>query len=198
MRHRHLLVLSLLLPTPLLGQFDVTVRLVEARHSSQASAPDQGDGPSIRPLADLGPGVELGLRRGFWRLAVGASQITHDLVLQGDEGGIVTPGVLRGTNVTAQIGRPIAQHGESHLELAAGVVGTRWSFVGLGDPSRWRWGPVVSLEGVFPLSPRIGMVSRLAASRSGSVFEDDEIPEGYARQGSNRFEWSVGLRIGRR
>jgi len=198
MRHRLLPVLFLLLPVPMIAQVDLTVRLVESRHGSQASAPDIGDGPSIRPLADLGPGLEIGLRRGDWRVSVGTARITHDLVLQGGDAGIITPDVLRGVDLAVQVGRPILRHGDASIELAAGVIGTRWSFVGLGDPSRWRWGPVASLAGVLPLSGGVSAVTRLAVSRAGGIFTDEEIPEEYTRESANRFEWSVGLRLGRR
>lgn len=198
MRHHLLPVLFLLLPVPMMAQIDLTARLVESRYASQASAPDIGDGPSIRPAADLGPGLEVGLRRGDWRVSVGTAMITHDLVLQGGEAGIITPDVLQGLDVAVQIGRPILQNGGASLELAAGVIGTRWSFVGLSDPSRWRWGPVASLAGVLPLSGRLSAVTRLAASRAGGIFTNEEIPEGYERQSANRFEWSVGIRLGRR
>lgn len=197
MRHRLLPVLFLLLPVPLLAQIDLTARLVESRYGSQASAPEVGDGPSIRPLADLGAGLEVGLRRGDWRLSVGATRIIHDLVLQGGEAGIITPDVLEGLDFVAQIGRPILRNGGASLELAAGVIGTRWSFVGLGDPARWRWGPVASLAGVLPLSGRLSAVTRLAMSRAGGIFTAEEIPEEYTRQSANRFEWSVGIRLGR-
>ncbi len=198
MRHRLLSVLFLLLPVPLIAQLDLTARLDESRHASQASAPEIGDGPSIRPLADLGPGLEVGIRRGDWRASVGAARITHDLVLQGGDAGIITPDVLRGLDVAVQIGRPILRNGGASLELAAGVIGTRWSFVGLSDPSRWRWGPIASLAGLLPLSGHLSAVTRLGLSRAGGIFTNEEIPEGYERASATRFEWSVGIRLGKR
>ncbi len=198
MRHRLLSVLFLLLPVPLIAQLDLTARLVESRFGSQAKAPGIGDGPSIRPAADLGPGLEVGLRRGEWRLSLGTALITHDLVLQGGDAGIITPGVLQGFDLGVQIGRPILRNAGASIELAAGVIGTRWSFVGLSDPSRWRWGPMASLAGVLPLSGRLSAVTRLGLSRAGGIFTNEEIPEGYERASATRFEWSVGIRLGKR
>lgn len=196
MRHRPLLALSLLLPASLCAQFDVTLRAVEARYGSHASASERSDAPSIHPLADLGPGIEVGFRRGEWRVGLGASRVTHDLSLSSGEGGVTTPNVLQGIDLTLQVGRSLVQHAGSSIEVAAGISGTQWSFIDLEDPSRWRWGPVVSAAGVLPVSGTLGIVSRVALSHANGAFDDDELPDGFTASGTNRFEWSIGVRIG--
>jgi hypothetical protein len=196
MSSRLLLAALLVAPATLTAQFDVGLRLIDSRSSAHATAPTADDAPTMRPSPALGGAIDIGVRRGAWRFAVSAARSDHDLLIVGDVAGVITPGVLRGTAFTLRAGRSLYHRGGLDLGWAMGVTGLRWSFPGLTEAPRWRWGPVAVLEAASALNGHWALVSQLAASRSRGVFDDDELPEGYQRSGATRLEWSVGLRLG--
>jgi hypothetical protein len=193
---RLLLAALLVAPATLAAQFDVGLRLIDSRSSAHAAAPGVDDTPTMLPSPALGGAVDLGLRRGAWRFAVSAARSDHDLLIVGDAAGVITPGVLRATAFTLRAGRSLYRHDGLDLSWAVGATGLRWSFPGLTEAPRWRWGPVAVLEASSALNRHWTLVSQFAASRSQGVFDDAELPEGYQRSSATRVEWSVGLRIG--
>ncbi len=187
-------LLLLILPAVLPAQFDIGLRLVDRRSSAHADAPRLTDSPGMRPQPALGVGVDLGWQRGPWRFGLSGARAGHDLAVAGGGSGVLSEGLLRSTSVTVRGGRALLRRGGGELAWAVGVTGIHWSFPGVEEPARWRWGATGLLEATAPVSARWQVVSQLAVTRMASLFTDQELPEGYHRRGAMMFELSIGLR----
>jgi hypothetical protein len=191
---RATLLLLLLLPLPLPAQIDITVRWGVVGHGGHADAPTD-DRPSMHPGIGDDLSAAMGFNSGGWRTALGLRRGTSDLVLVGEESGIITPGALRDLGLTVELGRVLvgAPRGPL-LTLLATLSRHSWSFPRFGDPARTRWGAGIVVESGVPIVGRWVGVIRAELERSGSLFADDELPSDFVKRGAHRASLGVGLR----
>lgn len=186
----------LLLPSPLVAQFDVTLRLGVAEHRGHAVAPDEADQPHLGPAVSRQLGASIGYRRGAWRAAAALRRATPDLRVGGSGGGIFTPGVLSSWQATLGLGRTVLGGiGSPTLQAEGGIAATRWSFARFDDPPRWRWGGYLALEGALALAGAVEGVLRTEAASSGGLFVEKELPEGFVRERSWQWALELGVRV---
>lgn len=187
---------SLLVPALLPAQFDLTVRSGFVAHGAHATDGVASGAPTFRPGSGGEAAVALGARVGTWRVAVAMRRAPADLVLRGDDAGIITPDAITATAVGLELGRRLAgAPGGPELDAFLGAERVSWSFPGLDEPTRSGWGGLVALEGVVPFGRRAAGVVRLEGARGGSLFTEEELPDGFARRGASRIGLSVGLRL---
>ncbi len=189
-----LFLLLLLTPCPLAAQIDLTMRWSVAGHGGHADAATD-DRPSMHPGPETVPTAAIGIRRGGWRAALSVRRSTSDLILAGEESGIVTTDALRDLSLSLDLGGVIAgtAHG-ARLSLLGTLSRHSWSFPQFEDPSRTRWGTGLAIEAEVPLTGRwVGLV-RADLERSGSLFTDDELPGDFTRRSARRRSLGVGVR----
>ena len=190
---RSTLLVLLCVTSPLTAQVEVTLRLAAVQDGAHATADAVIDAPRLRAGDGLEPALAAALRRGDWRIAVGVGRRTADLALRGEGSGILTVDALRAVTVGNELVRRMAV-GSGAVSLGIGITRTRWTFPGLADPARWRWGVVASLESELPLAAHWALVGRVDAMRHGGVFDEDELPAGYQRTTPIRLGVGTGLR----
>lgn len=187
---------SLLVPALLPAQFDLTVRTGFVAHGPHATDAAASGAPSFRPGSGGEAALGLGVVAGDWRIAVGYRRAPADLVLRGDDAGIITPDAIAAHGLTLELGRRIAGPATgSTLHVLLGAERTSWSFPGLDEPTRSGWGGVVALEGAVPFGRRVAGVVRVEGARSASLFTEEELPDGFSREAANRVGLSVGIRV---
>jgi hypothetical protein len=149
----------------------------------------------MRPGPGSAPAAAVGITHHGWRAQVALQRTTLDLVLVGDASGIITPGALRSSSVTLDLGRVLAgTPGRPSLALLALVSRRGWSFPRFDDPGRTRWGAGVALEATVPLSGRWSGITRGELGFSGSLFDAPELPSDFDRRGARRIAAMIGVR----
>jgi hypothetical protein len=193
-----LLVLALF-PALLPAQVHLTTRTGFVAHGPHAVDKTASDEPSFRPGTAGELALVLGIDRGEWRVAVFLRRAPADLILRGAEAGVITPDALRATGLGLEVGHLLAGRlGQPSLHLLLVLERTNWSFPLLNEPARHGWGGGAALEGAVPLGGRFAGILRLDGARTGSLFSEDELPQGYQRQPATRMGLSLGLRWGSR
>ncbi|HRP07800.1 MAG TPA: hypothetical protein PLL69_04870 [Gemmatimonadales bacterium] len=193
---KHLLPALIAIPTLLSAQIQLTGSLVVARHHGHSLAAEDAGQPRILPGAGLGGALAISMDRGPLRLALMLErQGGADLLIVGDESGVVTRDMINSTSFGLDLGARIAGDTElASLHLLAGIRSIRWSFDGVEDPAVTRVGAVLAIEGATPVGPRLHSVIRADATFSGGLFDADQLPEGYERETGRRLALMVGLR----
>jgi hypothetical protein len=189
------LLLTLLFPAALPAQLHLTARLGVADHSGHARDEADPEQPTFGPGTTRDGTIALGLDRGVWRFAISVRRETPDLVLVGESSGIITRNALESWHAGIELGHRVAGHPalpSLHVLVGAGV--TRWSFPGFDYPPRSRLGAWAAMEGATPLVGRLGGVIRLEGMRTASLFEGEDLPEGYESLSARRLGLSLGLR----
>lgn len=188
------LLLLALLPAPLPGQLDLTLRWEVVGHAGHAEAPGD-DHPTMAPGVGTGLVAAFGFQREGWRGQLGLRRGTADLVLRGEASGIITPAALRETTLTLDLGRTVlGAEGRPTLALLAVISRHRWSFPRHDDPARTRWGGGVALEAAVPVTGRWRAIVRGELASAGSLFVAEELPGGFAPRGARRAGLGVGVR----
>jgi hypothetical protein len=180
---------------PLAAQVDVTIRAGTARHGAHARDPDAVDHPRFAPGDATTLAAAIGYRRGRTRLALAVRRESPDLVLRGDDAGILTPGVLTATSLSLAASRVVVgTPAVATLALEVGVSRLRWSFAGFDDPPHATWAGLGALEGALPLTRRLQGILRLEGNVGGSMFADEPL-EGYRTTTPLRASLELGLRF---
>ena len=195
MPSRLLMFLMILLVPTISAQVHVTAAtaLVEqAGHATDALDPEGATlGPDVSREVTLGIGID----RGIWRIELIAGRSSPDLLVIGASSGIVTRNVLESTGVTLAAGpRLFGGPHKAELHLLLGATLSRWSFPEFGDPDRNRISATLAAEGALPLAGAIRGVLRLEGSLGASLFDAEDLPEGYQTRGARRMSLGVGLR----
>lgn len=195
MRTRFLLLTMLLAPATAAAQWHVTLRTGVAGHSAHADAGSASDEPSFRPGTGIVVAGAAGYEHGPWRVALMVGRETPDLVLRGDDSGLITPDALRALDLGLEVGRRVAgTPGSATLHLSGGVARTRWSFADVDEPPRWRWRGLAALDGALPLAGSLDGTLRLEGAREAGIFLADELPDGYRSHGAWRATMALGVR----
>jgi hypothetical protein len=140
--------------------------------------------------------VGVGRDHGTWRVTLRGRRTHADLVIAGATAGIITTDVLRATAIGAEVGRRVAgTPGAAQLHLLVGVASERWSFEGLDDEARSVTLVTAALEGEVPLSRRLRGIVRLEGGTGTSLFEADELPDGFETRSGRRTALHLGLRV---
>jgi hypothetical protein len=141
-------------------------------------------------------GVGIGRDHGAWRVALRGRRTHADLVIAGATAGIITTDVLRATAIGIEGGRRVAgQATGPQAHMLVGVARERWSFNGLDDEDRTLTLLTAALEGEVPLIRRVRGVVRLEGATGPSLFEADELPEGFETRSGRRTALHLGLRV---
>lgn len=185
-------------PTTLTAQWHLTLSAGAASVRGHAFAPDDSDTPALRPAPTRDVGVGLGREHGPWRVAVRGRRTHADLVIAGAAAGIITTDVLRATAVGIELGRRLAgARDAAQAHLLIGITSERWSFEGLDDEARSLTMVTAALEGEVPLYRRLRGVVRLEGGTGPSLFEADELPDGFETRSGRRTALHLGLRLAR-
>lgn len=187
--------LLLLAPATAAAQFDVTLLAGASTHGAHADDPSTPDHPGFAPSSSRALLAAVGYRRGAFRIAVSVRTERPDLVLRGDDAGVITPDALRLVVVALSAGRRIlGDAGRAELAVEAGVARSRWSFRGFDDPPSAGWSAQAALEAALPFASHWAGILRLDGGIGGSMFPDEPI-EGYRSRTPLRATLSVGLRL---
>lgn len=191
------LLLCCTAPATLAAQWHLTLSAGVAGARGHAFAPDDSDTPALRPAPTLDLGIGAGRDRGAWRVAVRGRRTHADLVIAGTRAGIISTDVLRGNAVGVELGHRIAGAASAaQAHLLVGVARERWSFAGLdADEARSLTLGTAALEGEVPLSRRLRGVVRLEGGIGPSLFETEEVPEGFETRNGRRSALHLGLRM---
>lgn len=196
MRLPLVVVLLCTAPACLPAQWHLTLGAGDAGTRGHALAPDDSDTPALRPAPTRDIGAGIGRDHGAWRVAVRARRTNADLVIAGATAGIITTDVLRATAVGAEVGRRLAgARDAAQAHLLVGVARERWSFEGLEDEARSVTMLTAALEGEVPLYRRLRGVVRLEGGTGPSLFEADELPDGFETRSGRRTALHLGLRL---
>jgi hypothetical protein len=186
-----LLVLLLLHlpPCPLPAQWQlslVTGPAVTSGHSRDNFDPDH---PAILPDRPVSWSLAIARERGAWRFALDGSRITSDLAIRGLSTSLVTRGALSAWGVGLEAAhRLLGQPASPSLWGGIGAVGEHWSFSAASGEARWRAAFRASLRLEMPFSTRWSALVRAEGLAGASLFDADELPEGYSLE--------TGLRAG--
>lgn len=191
-----ILLLAAAAPATLTAQWHLTLGGGGAGARGHAFAPDDSDAPGLRPAPTREMSIGLGRDRGAWRLALRGRRTHADLVIVGATAGIITTDVLRANAVGVEVGHRIAgTEGSATAHLLFGVARERWSFEGLDDEARSLTLMTAALEGDVPVFRCLRGVVRLEAGTGSSLFEADELPEGFETRSGRRTALHLGLRM---
>lgn len=189
------LMITLLVPAGLSGQLHLTALVGVADHSGHARDLSDVEQPSFGPGTTRESALAIGIDRGPWRIALRFRRETPDLILVGETSGIITRDALAASHGGLEIGRRIAGGPAAPaLHVIGGAGVTRWEFPGFEDAPRNRYGAWLALEGGLPLRSHLEGVLRLEALNTGSLFETEDLPEGYSARSARRLGLSLGLR----
>jgi len=183
-------------PATLTAQWHLTLGAGVAGARGHAFAPDDTDTPALRPAPTRDIAVGIGRDHGAWRVAIRGRRTHADLVIAGATAGIITTDILRATAIGAEVGRRLAggRHApQAHLLL--GVARERWSFGGLDDEARSVTLVTAALEGEVPLDKRLRGVVRVEGGIGSSLFDTDELPDGFETRSGRRTALHLGLRM---
>jgi hypothetical protein len=189
------LLLILFAPASVVGQFHATAFLGFADHAAHARDHADPEHPAFQPGVSRAFGVAIGFDRAAWRFALVARTEAPDLILGGVSSGLITPNALEAMHVGAEVGRRVAGSGSLpslHILLGAGV--TRWSFPDFEDQPRSRFTGSAALESGIPLGRHFDGVVRLEVAATGSLFDAEDLPEGYEARTGGRGALALGLR----
>jgi hypothetical protein len=140
--------------------------------------------------------IGIGRDHGAWRVAIRGRRTHADLVIAGATAGIITTDVLRATAVGIELGRRLAgARDAAQAHLLVGIARERWSFVGLEDEARSVTLLTAALEGEVPLYRRMRGVVRVEAGTGPSLFEADELPDGFETRSGRRTALHLGIRV---
>lgn len=183
-------------PAPLTAQWHLTLSAGAAGVRGHAFAPDDNDTPALRPAPTRDMAVGIGRDRGAWRVALRGRYTHADLVIAGATAGIITTDVLRATAVGIELGRRLAgARDAAQAHLLVGIARERWSFEGLDDEARSVTMVTAALEGEVPLYKRVRGVVRVEGGTGSSLFEADELPDGFDTRSGRRAALHLGLRL---
>jgi hypothetical protein len=195
---RLMLVVGLVIaaPAPLTAQWHLTLGAGVAGASGHAFAPEDSDAPELRPAPTRDLAIGIGRDHGAWRVAIRGRRTHADLVIAGATAGIITTDVLRATAVGIELGRRLAgARDAAQAHLLVGIARERWSFVGLEDEARSVTLLTAALEGEVPLYRRMRGVVRVEAGTGPSLFEADELPDGFETRSGRRTALHLGIRV---
>ena len=195
---RLMLVVGLVIATPdaLTAQWHLTLGAGVAGASGHAFAPDDSDTPTLRPAPTRDLAIGMGRDHGAWRVVVRGRRTLADLVIAGATAGIITTDVLRANTVGIEFGRRLAgARDAAQAHLLVGVASERWNFEGLEDEARSLTLVTAALEGEVPLYRRLRGVVRVEAGTGPSLFEADELPDGFETRSGRRTALHLGLRL---
>lgn len=198
MRTSLLCIVGFLLAAPLQAQarrWSVTIEAGELRFrgtSADTSAEDNGAFRPFRP-ATLGLRLERG---GAVGVGLGVLYGAGSAALIGPELTIASrTDALTLVELAPSVSLRVARLGSGSLRIAGGPVLDHWSWS--PAPSRWRVGGELVARLETPLGAASGLVVRAGVARSGSMLEDDDLPESFERRPSWRSSVAVGLMVRR-
>lgn len=190
-----LLLLALLLPLhPLPAQWQLSLMTgpgVTSGHSRDDADPDH---PAILPDHPVSWSLAIARESGAWRVAFDASRITSDLAIRGLSTSLVTRGELTAGGIGLEAAhRLLGQPASPSLWGGLGAVGEHWSFSSASGEARWRAAIRASLQLEMPFSTHWGAVVRAEGLAGGSLFDADELPDGYNLQPGLRVAILLGV-----
>ncbi|HEX3926986.1 MAG TPA: hypothetical protein VHW65_03235 [Gemmatimonadales bacterium] len=160
-------------------------------HARDGADPDH---PQLRPDHPATWVAALSHDAGSWRLGVDARRTTADLGEVSSSTAVITRGALAAWEGAAELGRRIAGAPErTSLTAGAAVVWDRWQFRDITGASRSRWGGRGDLELAIPLGAHLSGIVRGEVLFEQSLFDADELPDGFTRQSGVRSGLLLGL-----
>jgi hypothetical protein len=192
------LALLFALPTVAPAQLSLTLRTGTVVHGAHADAPSLEDSPGFGPASATEFAGAVAWHGAGWRVAATASTHSPDLQLRGETAGVLVVEALQARSYGVEFGRDlVGREAGPRLTGIVGIATDRWKAVDAGATfSRWRG--LAALEGGIPLHGKIAAVVRAEAGLAESLFEINDLPEGYDRTTAWRRALQVGLRYGGR
>ena len=137
----------------------------------------------------------MALHRGAWRLRVAARYSEAGLAVWSDGAALITPKAMHAWGATVELGRQISGDGGDDPALRAGLGAemNQWSFTEADDDARWRPALVGALEGSIRITGQWRMLVRGEVATGPSLFDEDELPDGYARRRALRHGIGFGV-----
>jgi hypothetical protein len=180
-------------PVTLPAQWRVT--LFSGTASSHGDSRDDSDPahPQIRADAPATLALSLTQQQGAWQGGLEFHHISADLGETSASTAVATRDVLKAWGAALEVSRRIAgEDGHPTFNAVAGAGVDRWTF-DLGDDSpRWRLSARGALELAVPVTPAWSVVIRGQAIAGPSVFNPEDLPEGFVQLTALR----VGLMLG--
>lgn len=174
--------LLLLMAGPAAAQWSVGLEAGVDRVPRFANPVDT-DADDLRARPGMTWPVSLRLERGGagLRLALSASRVNAGLELDDGEFGVVVRPGFRILTVTPEISHHVAHlSGGGSLRAHFALPLERWSFPGLADDPRWRFGAAAGLAGAFPMTRTVSVrVSGQLGRVLGNPLDDSEMSEEY-------------------
>jgi hypothetical protein len=168
----------------------VTGPAVTSGHSRDDLDPDQA---AILPDHPVSWSLAITRESGMWRFALDGRRITSDLAIRGNSTALVTRDALTAWGVGLEASHHIlGRQASPTLWGGLGAVGEQWSFSAARGEARWRAAIRGSLQLDMPFSARWRAIVRAEALAGASLFDADELPDGYGRQPALR----AGLLLG--
>lgn len=188
------LLFSLAAAAPLSAQVGLAFRSGHSVHLGHAEAAGLIDSPSLRPGGTADHALEIALDRNGWRLAAIRQWSGGDLVMRGEESGVISPDAVKSTGHMVTAGRRIGGAGPAALHGFVGAVRRQWSFPVLAGGTTSGWGALLGVEMEWAAFRGIALTFRYEIERGGSFVGEEDLPEGYRLRAGHRAGFSAGLR----
>jgi hypothetical protein len=193
--HRLLLIVLLGCPAALAAQYrlGVVAGMGQSHGDSRRTATDDAE---LRPDRPSLVAVTVVRAMAHWRLGAELHHVRADLAEVSSESVVSSRSALSATGVALDLGFRVAGHADAaalYASLGAGY--DRWHFDLPDDQPRWRPSARGALELDFPLGSRWSGLVRSQASLGPSVFQADELPEGFDRKMELRTNVGVGVMV---
>ena len=196
---RSLICLALLcLPRPVPAQSEpwavsASVALVSFSHAASGTDADMS-GSQVRAAPAASLGTSIGRRLGAWDLRAGVSLLSSNVQILNDAVSVEarSPGLSR-LRVEFLMAHPLLRVGEAELVAGGGGAADFWAPPAEGI--RTRGAVVTRLALRFDAGP-FAVENWLSGSLSPSLFEPEDLPEGYRRNGFRAVSAGLDLRFG--
>jgi hypothetical protein len=163
---------------------------------SHGDARDETDPahPEIHAEAPATLSVSLAREHGGWRIGMEFHHTSADLTEISESAAVSTRDVLKAWGAALEVARRlVGREGAPALHVAVGVGLDRWTFDIPDDSPRWRPSLRGALEAELPINQKWSGVVRSQVSAGPSVFNSEELPDGFVQRTAVRAGLVVGV-----
>jgi len=188
--------LLLIATHPMHAQWRAMLLIGSATSRGDARAELDPQRPELR--ADRPGSITIGVAHdaGPWRLAIDLHRTSADLTEAGTSSSVTTPDLLKAWGAGVEVGRRIAGRSDAAvLMIVAGATYDRWTFDLTDNSPRSRAAARGALEADLPIGRRWSAVIRWQATVGPSVFNANELPDGFTSRTAIRSGIGLGLSV---
>ena len=170
----------------------IELGLIRFWGASQSVADDHN--PGLKPYRPTSVAVRIDREVGHIRLGLATLYAKSGVAIDGSSAAVVAKGQLSWIQVAPEISFHVTRLGAAAIRLFAGPTLDVWNPV--ESDSRTKVGGQTGAELQTPFGNSVSGVLRVRTSLIGSVFKQEELPEGYEVRSMPSAGIALGLRVG--